>query len=88
MKKATAVKEAVKESLLGAEEPVKLSAQTKARFNHSAVKDAETGELYMGPDEFIDAIAPPKGDYVSDLILFRLPPLRQLRDGDFVSIDR
>lgn len=69
MSKATAVKEAVKESLIGSEEPVQLSSQTKARFNSHAVKDPETGELFMGPDEFINAVAPPDEDYVSFLNL-------------------
>ncbi|UNI19066.1 mitochondrial aspartate-glutamate transporter agc1 [Purpureocillium takamizusanense] len=63
MSKATAVKEAVKESLVGHDEPVQLSAQTKARFTSNAVKDPETGELYMGPDEFINAVAPKNEDY-------------------------
>lgn len=65
MTKVAAVKEAVKESLIGSFEPVKLSVQTKARFNTHAVKDAETGELFMGLDQFIDAIAPADEDYVS-----------------------
>ena len=61
-----AVKEAVKESLVGTEEPVaQLSAQTRLRFTNNAVKDPETGELYMGPDEFIKAVAPSDEDYVS-----------------------
>ncbi|KAK7749710.1 mitochondrial aspartate-glutamate transporter agc1 [Cytospora paraplurivora] len=63
MSKAVAVKEAVKESLIGSEEPVQVSTQTKARFNHNALKDPETGELFLGPDEFINAVAPPDEDY-------------------------
>lgn len=65
MAKAAAVKEAVKESLIGSEEPVQQSTQTKARFASHAIKDGETGELYMGADEFINAVAPPDEDYVS-----------------------
>lgn len=65
MPKAVAVKEAVKETLIGSEEPVQVSAQTKARFNSNAVKDPGSGELYMGPDEFINAVAPSDEDYVS-----------------------
>ena len=65
MSKAAAVKEAVKESLVGVEEPVPLSTHTKARFNKNAVKDAETGKLFMGPEEFISAVAPVEEDYVS-----------------------
>jgi solute carrier family 25 aspartate/glutamate transporter 12/13 len=68
MPKVVAVKEAVKESLIGSSEPVQLSVQTKARFITHAVKDAETGELFMGPDQFIDAIAPRDEDYVSHII--------------------
>ncbi|PHH70316.1 hypothetical protein CDD80_6103 [Ophiocordyceps camponoti-rufipedis] len=64
MAKATAVRAAVKETLLGSgEEPPQLSAQSRARFVACAVKDADTGELYMGPDEFINAVAPKDEDY-------------------------
>lgn len=66
---ATKVKLAVKESLLGSEDPSKLSAQTRAAFLSHARKDGETGELYMGEEEFIDAIAPKKEDYVSSILL-------------------
>jgi solute carrier family 25 (mitochondrial aspartate/glutamate transporter), member 12/13 len=59
------VKEAVKDSLLGTDEPVELSSKTKATFISSATKDPVTGELYMSEQQFIDAIAPPDGDYVS-----------------------
>jgi solute carrier family 25 aspartate/glutamate transporter 12/13 len=65
MSKVATVKEAVKEKLVGSHEPEQLSAQTKVRFNRHAVKDPETGELYLGPEQFIDAIAPPHEDYVS-----------------------
>ncbi|KAG6276180.1 hypothetical protein E4U48_001745 [Claviceps purpurea] len=60
------IKETVKETLVGTaiDEPdAQLSAQSRARFNAHAVKDAETGELYMGQDEFINAIAPEDEDY-------------------------
>jgi len=66
MSTATTVKEAVKGTLIGStDEPVQSSAQTKARFNRHAVKDEESGELYLGQDQFIDAVAPPNEDYVS-----------------------
>ncbi|KAF7550915.1 hypothetical protein G7046_g7863 [Stylonectria norvegica] len=52
------VKEAVKEGLIGTDDPISLSAQTKTRFTKNALKDEESGELYMGPDEFIKAVAP------------------------------
>ncbi|KAL8418599.1 hypothetical protein RB594_001994 [Gaeumannomyces avenae] len=62
--KAAAVKEAVKETLIGStEEPAKLSAQTKARFHKFAAKDSSSGELSMGVEEFTNAIAPPEEDY-------------------------
>ncbi|KAK3940741.1 calcium-binding mitochondrial carrier protein [Diplogelasinospora grovesii] len=62
--KVATVKEAVKETLIGSQEPgMQLSAQTKARFNSHAVKDAESDELYLGPEQFIDAVAPPNEDY-------------------------
>lgn len=75
MSKAAAVKEAVKESLLGAEEPTQLSSQTKSRFHANAIKDAETGELFMGPDEFVNAVAPATEDYVSHPMASLLLPL-------------
>jgi hypothetical protein len=65
MSKATAVKEAVKETLIGAEEPVQLSTQTQARFNQNAVQDAASGDLFLGEEEFINAVAPLTEDYVS-----------------------
>ncbi len=64
MANVATVKEAVKESLIGSKEPAQFTAQTKARFTAHAVKDPESGELYMGPDQFIDAIAPHDEDYV------------------------
>jgi solute carrier family 25 aspartate/glutamate transporter 12/13 len=67
MSKVALVKEAVKETLVGTEEPVQLSTQTKARFNRHAVKDPESGELFLGPEQFINAVAPPEEDYVSQL---------------------
>ncbi|KAK2603698.1 mitochondrial aspartate-glutamate transporter agc1 [Conoideocrella luteorostrata] len=60
------VKETVKETLVGTatEEPgSQLSAQSRARFNSHAVKDPESGELYMGQEQFINAIAPKDEDY-------------------------
>lgn len=65
MSTPTIVKEAVKDTLLGTEDPVELSSKTRAYFVHHAVKDAESGELYMGEDEFVNAIAPQDEDYVS-----------------------
>jgi len=65
MAPVTAVKEAVKESLIGSEETVQWSSHIKLRFNSKAVKDPGSGQLFMGPEEFIDAIAPPDEDYVS-----------------------
>lgn len=64
MAQMASVKEAVKDSLVGSEESSQLSAQTRARFAANALKDPETGELYMGPDEFIAAVAPASEDYV------------------------
>ncbi|KAK3994687.1 mitochondrial carrier domain-containing protein [Cladorrhinum sp. PSN332] len=63
MSKVASVKEAVKETLVGSEEPAQLSAQTKARFVRYALKDAETGESYLSPEEFVNAVAPPSEDF-------------------------
>ena len=68
---STTVKEVVKESLLGHEETTQLSTQTRTRFMKNAVLNAETGELAMGPVEFINAIAPEGEDFVSP---FPYPP--------------
>ena len=60
--------EVVKEKLLGTELPaeeLQLSAQSKATFDKHAKKDGGWGELYMGEEEFINAIAPKGEDYVS-----------------------
>lgn len=46
------------------EDPSSLSVGSKARFNGNAIRDEETGEQYLGPDQFIDAIAPVDEDYV------------------------
>ncbi|KAI0119897.1 mitochondrial carrier domain-containing protein [Nemania sp. FL0031] len=59
----TTVKEAVKSSLLGSEEPATLLASYRATFLSNAKKDEKTGELVMGPEEFVDAIAPADEDY-------------------------
>lgn len=66
----TAVKEAVKESLLGTDitAEVQLSAQSRATFEKNARKDdgeGGDGELYMGEEEFVNAVAPETEDYVS-----------------------
>lgn len=66
------VKEAVKSSLLGSEEPANLSASYRATFLNNAKHDEKTGEPVMGPEEFIDAIAPADEDYVSVLPLYAL----------------
>ena len=65
--KAQEVKESVKETLVGYEEPPEesqASAQTRADFMQHAIKDEETGEYYMGQEEFVNAVAPPNEDYV------------------------
>ncbi|KAJ3478724.1 hypothetical protein NLG97_g8496 [Lecanicillium saksenae] len=77
---ASAVKEAVKETVLGSDDAAGPSSQSKARFTKMAVKD-ETGELYMGPEEFITAVAPEKEDFhkirrEQYMILFRVADRR------------
>ncbi len=54
----------IKESLVGTTEEPQLSQEVTANFMKHAKQD-ENGELYIGPEEFIDAIAPPEEDYVS-----------------------
>ncbi|KAM3435773.1 hypothetical protein NHJ13734_005380 [Beauveria thailandica] len=79
-KTASAVKEAVKETVLGSDDVAGPSFQSKARFTKRAVKD-ENGELFMGPDEFINAVAPENEDFQKIrreqyLILFRVADRR------------
>lgn len=62
---AAKVKESVKGTLLGTEEPAQLSAHTQATFIKHAHHDEAAGELVMTEPEFVDAIAPEKEDYVS-----------------------
>jgi solute carrier family 25 aspartate/glutamate transporter 12/13 len=67
MAELTKAKEVVKEKLLGTQlaEDVQLSVQSKATFDKNARRDPESGELFMGEEEFINAIAPEGEDYVS-----------------------
>ncbi len=58
------VKDSIKESLIGTSEEPQLSREVRANFIKHAKPD-EKGELYMGSEEFIDAIAPAEEDYVS-----------------------
>lgn len=79
-------KEVVKEKLLGTEidQTVQLSALSKATFDKNAQKDAESGELLMGEEEFINAIAPDGEDYVSQgLLTISLHQLEQLANEGF-----
>lgn len=64
----TKVAEGVKETLLGStvqeHELEQLTVQTSATFRLHARKDEESGELAMGVEEFINAIAPKDEDYM------------------------
>jgi hypothetical protein len=78
------VKEQVGEALLGTTQEPQLSQQTKAIFMKHAVKDEQTGEYYLGENEFIDAVAPESEDYVicpdgppREAITDQTPPLAQ-----------
>lgn len=65
----TAIKETVKENLVGSEEEKpQPSASTKAIFFKHARKDEASGELIMGEKEFVNAIAPVNEDYVSSAV--------------------
>lgn len=59
-----AVKETVKEALLGTEDEPQLSHQYRVEFMKHAVKDAQSDQYYMDEEHFIDAIAPQAEDYV------------------------
>ena len=54
-----------KEDVYGvSEDTSSLTVASKARFQKNAIQDPKTGELYLGPDQFIDAVAPADQDYV------------------------
>lgn len=55
---------AIKDSLLGSERELGLSFQSKANFERHARTDENTGDRYMGLDDFVDAIAPVSENYV------------------------
>lgn len=71
------IKESVKETLLGVEEEAQLPSQTRAEFMQYAKTDPESGDHYMGEEEFVNAIAPETEDYVRILLLrpFVVPPV-------------
>jgi solute carrier family 25 (mitochondrial aspartate/glutamate transporter), member 12/13 len=58
------VAESVKGSLLGISLPEQLSPSSRTTFLKHARRDDDTDELYMGEEEFVNAIAPPDQDYV------------------------
>ncbi|KAF2741475.1 calcium-binding mitochondrial carrier protein-like protein Aralar1 [Polyplosphaeria fusca] len=57
------VKDDVKEVLLGSEHEPQLSQITRGAFMRYARKDEASDELYLGEEEFIDAVAPESEDY-------------------------
>jgi solute carrier family 25 (mitochondrial aspartate/glutamate transporter), member 12/13 len=57
--------EKVHDVLLGVNEEEPLSAQARATFMRFSKQDPNTGERYLGEQEFIDAVAPENEDYVS-----------------------
>ena len=59
------VAETVKESLLGTSQPEALSPSSRTTFLKYARRDQDNDELYMGEEEFVNAIAPPDQNYVS-----------------------
>lgn len=61
---AEQIKDSVKETLLGTEEPANVSSESKDRFLKFASIE-ENGEKFMSLEDFVDAIAPPDEDYVS-----------------------
>lgn len=57
-------KELAKTKLLGSDDEVPTSDQTRSEFLQYAEKDEQSGEWYMGEKEFVDAVAPEGEDYV------------------------
>lgn len=73
------VAESVKESLLGTSQPAQLSSSSRTTFLKHARRDEDSGELYMGEEEFINAIAPPEQNYVSQICPAPLPMFQPVR---------
>ncbi|KAF1991952.1 calcium-binding mitochondrial carrier protein Aralar1 [Aulographum hederae CBS 113979] len=76
------VKESVTEALLGHAQEPQLSTIAKLAFSKYAVKDETTGELYLGEEEFINAVAPNSEDFhkikrSQYAILFRVADRKQ-----------
>jgi solute carrier family 25 (mitochondrial aspartate/glutamate transporter), member 12/13 len=63
------VTESIKQSLVGTTGEPPLSQEVRANFMRHAKPD-ENGELYMGSEEFINAVAPAEEDYVSYTSIF------------------
>ena len=63
------VTEQISEVLLGTTEEPNLSQETRANFMQHAIQDEATGEYYLSQEEFINAIAPEREDYVSRFLL-------------------
>src|SRR5690242_15407239 len=61
-----ALKEEVREVLLGTTDEPQLSQLTRAAFMKHAQKDEATGEFFLNEESFIDAVAPESEDYVSN----------------------
>lgn len=75
------LKESIKESLTGTTEEPPLSQEVRANFLKHARPD-EQGELYMGAEEFVDAIAPLEEDYVGCVLSSRSPRSPPLIESD------
>lgn len=56
---------AIKESLLGTTKEPELSTQSKATFNRYARQYEETQDPFMTEEDFVNAIAPERENYVS-----------------------
>jgi hypothetical protein len=67
------VAETVKESLLGTSQPEQLSPSSRTTFLKHARRDEDNDELYMGEEEFVNAIAPAEQNYVSSTPLTARP---------------
>ncbi len=61
-----ALKEEVRDVLLGTSDEPQLSQLTRAAFMKHAQKDEATDEFFLNEEAFIDAVAPESEDYVSN----------------------
>jgi len=68
------IQQSVTEALVGTEQPVDISRESRLAFLKHSKTDDKTGEQYLGEEEFINAIAPASEDYVGIHLVHGIKP--------------